>query len=105
MCADRVLTLPELKGRFLHITDLHPDPFYKEGATFGSSCHLKPGEKPHSGSAKGMWKRRLDYYGDERDDGAEFDFGEEDFNVTTVDSAGRNYRKSDVAGKYGNILS
>lgn len=93
-----VLTLPELTGRFLHITDLHPDPFYKEGATFGSACHLRPGEKPHDGSAKGKWKRRLDFFGDERED--DVDVAEEE----DLD-ASRNYRKSDVAGKYGNIIS
>lgn len=100
-----MLTLSELKGRFLHITDLHPDPFYKEGATFGSSCHLRPGEKPHSGSAKGKWKRRLDFYGDEREEDVDFDAEEDFFNSTGVDSSSRHYRKSDVAGKYGNILS
>ncbi|KGB78065.1 endopolyphosphatase [Cryptococcus deuterogattii R265] len=31
-----------LKGRFLHITDIHPDPHYKAGSTFDSGCHRKP---------------------------------------------------------------
>ncbi|KAG9285690.1 hypothetical protein G9A89_002257 [Geosiphon pyriformis] len=28
-----------LQGNFLHITDLHPDPFYKVNATIKSGCH------------------------------------------------------------------
>ncbi|KAL7424914.1 Endopolyphosphatase [Cryptotrichosporon argae] len=32
----------ELKGRFLHITDFHPDPHYVTGGTFDSGCHRKP---------------------------------------------------------------
>lgn len=37
--------LVELKGRFLHITDFHPDPHYKAGATFESGCHQLPKKK------------------------------------------------------------
>jgi endopolyphosphatase len=33
------LTTVALKGRFLHITDIHPDPHYKTGASFASGCH------------------------------------------------------------------
>ncbi|KAJ1942385.1 Endopolyphosphatase, partial [Linderina pennispora] len=29
-------------GRFLHITDLHVDPYYRPGSTTYSSCHRKP---------------------------------------------------------------
>ncbi|KAG2141513.1 hypothetical protein BD769DRAFT_1650743 [Suillus cothurnatus] len=29
----------KLHGRFLHITDIHPDPFYEPGATRASACH------------------------------------------------------------------
>jgi hypothetical protein len=32
---------PELKGRFLHITDIHPDPHYVRGGTFESACHRR----------------------------------------------------------------
>lgn len=35
----------ELKGRFLHITDFHPDPHYVAGATFESGCHRLPKKK------------------------------------------------------------
>lgn len=31
-----------LKGRFLHITDFHPDPHYISGGSFDSGCHRKP---------------------------------------------------------------
>lgn len=29
----------KLYGRFLHITDMHPDPFYKEGTSLKRACH------------------------------------------------------------------
>ncbi|KAI9632969.1 Metallo-dependent phosphatase-like protein [Dioszegia hungarica] len=29
----------ELTGRFIHITDFHPDPHYLEGTSFDSGCH------------------------------------------------------------------
>lgn len=41
-CADHGIAL---KGRFLHITDFHPDPHYVAGATFESGCHRKPKKK------------------------------------------------------------
>ena len=31
-----------LKGRFLHLTDLHPDPLYTFNATEALACHLHP---------------------------------------------------------------
>ncbi|KAI6035383.1 hypothetical protein F5J12DRAFT_902200 [Pisolithus orientalis] len=40
-------------GRFLHITDLHPDPYYKRGAHPSTACHRKKPKK----------KRRAGYYG------------------------------------------
>lgn len=39
----------KLHGRFLHITDIHPDPFYEPGASQSSACH-RPDLK-HSNSA------------------------------------------------------
>lgn len=42
----------ELKGRFLHVTDFHPDPFYKAGSTFDSGCH----RAPKKGKKKGFWR-------------------------------------------------
>lgn len=29
----------KLRGRFLHITDLHPDPLYRVGGSVSSACH------------------------------------------------------------------
>lgn len=59
-----LLTPPtELKGRFLHITDFHPDTHYKTGATFDSGCHRLPGEKAkssHGSGGKGKSKSRLE---------------------------------------------
>ncbi|KIJ56669.1 hypothetical protein M422DRAFT_22819 [Sphaerobolus stellatus SS14] len=40
--ADVELAPRPLHGRFLHITDIHPDPLYKFNATVASSCHRLP---------------------------------------------------------------
>ncbi|GAA5898204.1 hypothetical protein JCM6882_000103 [Rhodosporidiobolus microsporus] len=34
-----------LTGRFLHLTDLHPDPYYREGASEDEACHFKAKKK------------------------------------------------------------
>lgn len=40
----------KLQGRFLHITDMHPDPYYIPGTSEKSACHRrKPKKKPRSG--------------------------------------------------------
>ncbi|KAL4081875.1 hypothetical protein V8B97DRAFT_118144 [Scleroderma yunnanense] len=43
-----------LHGRFLHITDMHPDPYYKPGSRPSTVCHRgKPKKHPagHYGTA------------------------------------------------------
>ncbi|KAL3230761.1 Endopolyphosphatase [Nakaseomyces bracarensis] len=36
----------KLHGRFLHITDIHPDPYYAEGSSLEELCHAgKPGKR------------------------------------------------------------
>ncbi|KAH7887732.1 Metallo-dependent phosphatase-like protein [Phlebopus sp. FC_14] len=41
---------PRLHGRFLHITDMHPDPYYKAGASPSAACHRKmPGKANNAG--------------------------------------------------------
>jgi endopolyphosphatase len=35
----------QLQGRFLHITDLHPDPLYRVGGSVSSGCHRKRPKK------------------------------------------------------------
>lgn len=35
----------KLQGRFLHITDLHPDPFYRVDATLSTACHRRKPKK------------------------------------------------------------
>ncbi|KAH7914346.1 hypothetical protein BJ138DRAFT_1133448 [Hygrophoropsis aurantiaca] len=42
-----------LHGRFLHISDMHPDPHYKSGASQSSACHRKKPKK----------EQRSGYYG------------------------------------------
>lgn len=36
-----------LKGRFVHLTDLHPDPFYRTGGAESKACHFKKKRKHH----------------------------------------------------------
>ncbi|KIJ20029.1 hypothetical protein PAXINDRAFT_153001 [Paxillus involutus ATCC 200175] len=39
-----------LHGRFLHITDMHPDPYYLPGSAPSTYCHrMKPKKKKHAG--------------------------------------------------------
>lgn len=33
-----------MTGRFIHITDFHPDPHYLAGSSFDSGCHRKEDE-------------------------------------------------------------
>lgn len=40
-----------LHGRFLHITDMHPDKYYKTGADVGSLCHSGKGSAGKYGDA------------------------------------------------------
>jgi endopolyphosphatase len=35
----------KLHGRFLHITDIHPDPYYEKGTSQSSQCHRKEPDK------------------------------------------------------------
>lgn len=35
----------QLQGRFLHITDMHPDPLYRVGGSVSSGCHRKRPKK------------------------------------------------------------
>lgn len=41
----------QLRGRFLHITDMHPDPLYRAGTTVSTACHRNrpKKEKPRAG--------------------------------------------------------
>lgn len=45
-----------LSGRFLHITDMHVDGYYKEGAAVVSQCHWDAPHKKHGGQWRsGYW--------------------------------------------------
>ena len=37
-------SLSALKGRFLHLTDFHPDPHYRAGTKVSDACHKKKGK-------------------------------------------------------------
>lgn len=40
-----------IHGRFLHITDLHPDPYYKPGLSIDEQCHSGKGDASKYGDA------------------------------------------------------
>ncbi|KAI5950116.1 PPN1 [Candida jiufengensis] len=40
-----------IHGRFLHITDIHPDPYFKEGSSFENVCHSSKGSASKYGDA------------------------------------------------------
>lgn len=40
-----------IHGRFLHLTDLHPDPYYKPGLSIEEQCHEGKGEASRYGDA------------------------------------------------------
>ena len=50
---------PPLKGRFIHLTDVHPDPFYRPGSSEDEACHFFAKKKhkhkhdKHVGGGKG----------------------------------------------------
>lgn len=51
----------KLHGRFLHITDMHPDAFYKEGSSIETNCHSgKPSHKKDYASKFGDALRGCD---------------------------------------------
>lgn len=41
----------KIHGRFLHVTDLHPDPYYKEGSKISDVCHGGKGDAGKYGDA------------------------------------------------------
>lgn len=45
-----------LKGRFIHITDVHPDPYYRRGASEDEACHFKEKKKKKGKGKKGKGK-------------------------------------------------
>ena len=59
--AHRVDTLRRPFGRFLHITDLHPDPHYKHGSAVSGACHHKKPKKsqPEGRLRAGWWGTAL----------------------------------------------
>ena len=76
-----------LKGRFLHVTDFHPDPHYKTGASFSSGCHSKP--KKDKGKGKG--------------NGPNLPSENEPFEVGPQKQKGKE--KEVVAGRWGSAVS
>lgn len=61
-----------LTGRFLHITDFHPDPHYEAGATLESGCHDRPKKgkgKDGKGKDKAEEGDEMDSSGKRSEDG------------------------------------
>ncbi|SJX60952.1 related to PPN1-vacuolar endopolyphosphatase [Sporisorium reilianum f. sp. reilianum] len=51
-----VNTLRKPFGRFLHVTDLHPDPHYKHGSAVNAACHhKKPKKSKPDGKLRAGW--------------------------------------------------
>lgn len=48
----------ELTGRFLHITDIHPDEYYKFNSSIDQACHWN---KPTKGNRAGYWGAPLTF--------------------------------------------
>lgn len=44
-------TKKKIYGRFLHVTDFHPDPLYKEGSLISDACHKGRGDASKYGDA------------------------------------------------------
>nr|XP_019009111.1 endopolyphosphatase [Kwoniella pini CBS 10737]OCF47892.1 endopolyphosphatase [Kwoniella pini CBS 10737] len=83
-----------LTGRFLHITDIHPDPHYKSGATFDSGCHRRNKKKK---GQKGKGKVQSDEY-DNMDD----EDNDEDKHEIMKD---KQKNGVDLAGEWGTAVS
>lgn len=84
-CSYTFFTFSALKGRFLHITDIHPDPHYKAGSTFESGCHRK---RTKDGKNKGKV--------------TENERSNEDLDDKKLDTLIKN---EDLAGKWGTAVS
>jgi endopolyphosphatase len=74
-----------LTGRFIHITDFHPDPFYKAGATFQSGCHDVEEKKKHVAAGMGG------------------ELGDNDEEVQL--KKGKSKKEDEVAGPWGSGVS
>ncbi|ORY78497.1 Metallo-dependent phosphatase-like protein [Protomyces lactucae-debilis] len=57
--AEQIVFQRKLTGRFLHISDVHPDRFYTPGAKLMDMCHLEPSDakkkKDHHDARAGYW--------------------------------------------------
>lgn len=90
-----------LTGRFLHITDFHPDPHYIPGATFESGCHRKPKHKKKKKGDKGKG-RALGERGEADDAFADLDGEEgEEGNEEAEGFKG----KDALSGKWGSAVT
>ncbi|GJN92682.1 hypothetical protein Rhopal_005717-T1 [Rhodotorula paludigena] len=77
---------PRLKGRFIHFTDLHPDPFYRTGASEDEACHFKAKRKKHKGHRGKKGKQGKKKHGGRKSQGG---FDDED-------AAGGTWAQDDV---------
>ncbi|OCF37058.1 endopolyphosphatase [Kwoniella heveanensis BCC8398] len=107
-----------LKGRFLHVTDFHPDPHYQTGATFDTGCHRRPKKnKGKNGKGKGKKGKGLDEFSDDSEEAEDEDEvelhheneGEEKGWAGTIMDKLKKKKKDkdgiDLAGKWGTAVS
>ncbi|WVF68665.1 hypothetical protein IAT40_003436 [Kwoniella sp. CBS 6097] len=103
-----------LKGRFLHVTDFHPDPHYSTGATFDTGCHRRPKKKGKKGKGKGKkgtGKLTDDEIADDEesneDEGEEESKGWAETVMDTLKKKDKDKDKDgvDLAGKWGTAVS
>jgi len=88
-CLETHLTRAALTGRFLHITDFHPDPFYTTGSTFESGCHEVEKKK----KKKGKHVANVDGVEEEEEDDVE------------ALKKGKSRDEDEVAGPWGSGVS
>jgi len=90
-----------LTGRFLHLTDFHPDPHYLAGASFSSGCHRRSGDRLDS-ELLGKGKRRAT---EERGETAESKGKGRAIEERGETANEESWKPKDVAGKWGSGVS
>jgi hypothetical protein len=82
-------TMIVLKGRFIHITDFHPDPHYIAGGSFDSGCHRTADEDIVAESLRMSSGLGIS----------------QQTNITGVGMSNKKDKKQEGAGKWGSGLS
>lgn len=100
----------QLTGRFIHVTDFHPDPHYRSGASLDEACHRKDpsrkkkkkhhkkkkGKGKHGGKGKG--KMAFDREEEDEDEGDDDEDEDNEMDAATA-------AKQPKAGYWGTAIS